>query len=233
MLYSLGRSSWEHGAGSGGWDQGGGADRGAVRVGGARDLPQRRERLLRAAGQGARAAGPGGRGRARGCDQRGRVHQRDGDVDHRPRARPAVQGAPGHDDAADHAGGHREVLGVRHDPRHRPHLRLRPGARVRRGCVRPDRAGAGAAARGGGHRREARCAHRRRLGRAEGDPRDHAVPARQRRRHVAGGAHLQDLRPAGDRADHREPLPSRATSAASASAPRTSWRRSSASRRRR
>ena len=36
--------------------------------------------------------------------------------------------------------------------------------------------------------------HRRRLGRAEGHPRDHAVPAQQRRRHVARGAHLQDLR---------------------------------------
>ena len=34
---------------------------------------------------------------------------------------------------------------------------------------------------------------RSRLGRAEGDPRDHAVFAQQRRRYVARGAHLQDL----------------------------------------
>src|SRR5271163_5191263 len=38
-----------------------------------------------------------------------------------------------------------------------------------------------------------RGAHHRGLGGAEGDSRDHAVPAQQRRRHVAGGAHLQDL----------------------------------------
>ena len=51
------------------------------------------------------------------------------------------------------------------------------------------------AARGGRHRPEARGAHRRRLGGAEGDPRDHAVPARPWRRHLAGGADLQDLWP--------------------------------------
>ena len=49
---------------------------------------------------------------------------------------------------------------------------------LRRGGVRRDRAAARAAARGGGHRAEAGGANRRRLGRAEGDPRDHAVPAR-------------------------------------------------------
>ena len=36
--------------------------------------------------------------------------------------------------------------------------------------------------------------HRRGLGRAEGRPRDHGLPAQPRRRHGAGGAHLQDLR---------------------------------------
>ncbi len=184
-----------------------GADRDAVGAGGARDLPQRRERLLRAAGQGARAARPGGGGRPRRGHQRRRVHQRHRLVDQRPRARPAVQGGHRRHHPADHAGGDREVSGLGHDPRHRPGLRQGPGGGVRRGGVRPDRAGAGAAARGDRHRRQAGQPHRRRLGRPEGHPRDHAVPARQRRRHLAGGADLQDLRAGGDRADHREPLP--------------------------
>jgi exodeoxyribonuclease V alpha subunit len=49
-------------------------------------------------------------------------------------------------------------------------------------------------ARGGWNRPEAGGAHRRRLGRAEGDPRDHAVPAQQRCRDIPRGAHLQNLR---------------------------------------
>ena len=57
------------------------------------------------------------------------------------------------------------------------------------------------------HRPQARRAHRRRLGRAEGGPRDHAVPARPWGRHLAGGADLQDLRRRGRAGDHREPLP--------------------------
>ena len=43
-----------------------------------------------------------------------------------------------------------------------------------------------------GPKRALRIRHR--LGRAEGDPRDHAVPARPWRRHVTRGADLQDLR---------------------------------------
>src|ERR1700730_9662256 len=57
------------------------------------------------------------------------------------------------------------------------------------------------------------------VGRAEGDPRDHAVPAQQRGGHVARGAHLQDLRRRRRPAHLGEPLPVGPTSAASASAP--------------
>ena len=50
---------------------------------------------------------------------------------------------------------------------------------------------------------------RRRLGRTEGDPRDHAVPAQPWCRHLARRADLQDLR-RGCRAGHLgEPLPPR------------------------
>ena len=45
-----------------------------------------------------------------------------------------------------------------------------------------------------GHRRIPRGKNRRRLGRAEGHPRHHALPALQWCRHVARGSHLQDLR---------------------------------------
>ena len=112
-------------------------------------------------------------------------------------------------DGADHAGGHREVPRLRHDPRHRTRLRQEAGARLRRGGVRPDRAAAGPPARGHRHRPEAGRAHRRRLGGAEGDPRDHAVPALPRGRHLAGGAHLQDLRPGRGAGRFRKPLPAR------------------------
>ena len=74
------------------------------------------------------------------------------------------------------------------------------------------------AAGGRRHRPEAGREHRRRLGGSEGDPRDHGLPARPRRRHVAGGAHLQDLR--RRRHPRRSPRTRtgwRATSAASAS----------------
>ena len=87
----------------------GGAGRDAVRPGRARHLPQPRQRLLRAAGQGPRPARPGHRGRARGQHQRRRVHQRRRRLGQRPRARPAVQGGQRHRHPADHAGGHREV----------------------------------------------------------------------------------------------------------------------------
>ena len=50
------------------------------------------------------------------------------------------------------------------------------------------------AAGGDRHRPDARRADHRRLGRAEGRPRDHGLPAQPWRRHRARGAHLQDLR---------------------------------------
>src|SRR6516164_7741297 len=77
--------------------------------------------------------------------------------------------------------------------RHWPGLRQETGARLRPSRVRHHRAGAAAPARGDRDRPETGGADHRRLGRAEGDPRDHAVPAQQQRRHVSGGAYLQDL----------------------------------------
>ena len=83
----------------------------------------------------------------------------------------------------------------------------------------------------GRHRPQAPAADQGRLGGAEGHPRDHGVPALQRRQHQPGGAHLQDLR----RGRHREG-PGRPllrwprTSTASASRPPTRSRRRSASR---
>ena len=84
------------------------------------------------------------------------------------------------------------------------------------------------------HRPEARRQHRRRLGRSEGDPRDHDLPAQPRRRHVAGGAHLQDLRRRRHPADLGEPVPPGARHPRHRLQERRSDRRaSSASRRRR
>ena len=51
-------------------------------------------------------------------------------MDHRPRTRAAVQGPAPDGDAADDAGGHQEVPGLRDDPWHRAGLRPGPGARL-------------------------------------------------------------------------------------------------------
>ena len=51
--------------------------------------------------------------------------------------------------------------------------------------------------------------HRRGLEGAEGGPRHHGLPALARRRHVARGADLQDLRPRRDRHHLGEPVPPR------------------------
>jgi len=88
----------------------------------------------------------------------------------------------------------KKISRVRHDSRHRPGLRQEAGARLRSSRVRRNRAGAAAPAGGNRDRPEAGAADNRRLGRAEGDPRDHAVPAQQQRRHVSGGAYLQEVR---------------------------------------
>ena len=93
------------------------------------------------------------------------------------------------------ARGDREVPRLRHGQGHRPGLRQAAGRGLRRGACstssssEPERlrevAGIGPKRAG---------AHRQGLGRAEGRPRDHAVPARARGRHLARGADLQDLR---------------------------------------
>jgi hypothetical protein len=59
------------------------------------------------------------------------------------------------------------------------------------------------------HRPEAVDTHHGGLGRAEGGPRDHGVPAQPRRRHGAGRSDLQDLRHRCGAGDEREPLSAR------------------------
>ena len=184
-----------------------GGARGSGRPGRAGDLPQPRDRLLRAAGQGPRAARPGHRDRCRRHDQPRRVRPGLGHLGQRPPAWAAVQGCLPESGPADHARGYPALSRLRHDQGHRPGLRQQAGRGVRRGRVRRHRADTRAAAGGGRHRAQAGRTHPGWLGRAEGDPRDHAVPAQPWGRHLAGGADLQDLRCRCGPADHREPLP--------------------------
>ena len=74
---------------------------------------------------------------------------------------------------------------------------------------RRHRGRAGTAARGDRHREGAGEADHRCLGRAEGGPRDHGVPAQPRRRHGAGGADIQDLRRRCRGGHDGEPVPPR------------------------
>ncbi len=184
-------------------------DRNLRGPGRARDVPQRGDRVLRAPREGARAARPGHGRRPRRLDQRGRVGERVRRLGPGPAARLAVQGRHPRHHAAHHGGGHRALPRLRPDPRRRPGLCQEAGRRLRHRRARPDRAGAGPPARGRGHRPQARRRHRRGLGRAESRARDHAVPARARGRHRAGGPHLPHLRPGRDTGRHREPLPAR------------------------
>ena len=90
-----------------------------------------------------------------------------------------------------------------------PDLRQTAGAGVRRGGVRRHRGAARAAPAGRGHRPQARREDRRWVGRSEGDPRDHDLPALARCQHVALGADLQDLRRRRHPGALGEPLPPR------------------------
>ena len=133
-----------------------------------------------------------------------------GRVGQRPHPRPAVQGALHPHSGTVLGRGHREVSRLRHDPGHRPGLCPQAGPGVRREGLRRDRGRAGTAARGDRHRQGAGEADHRCLGRAEGRPRDHGVPAQPRRRHGAGGADIPDLRRRCRGGDDGEPLPPRA-----------------------
>ncbi len=179
----------------------------AVRPGGACHLPQCRERLLCAAGQGARPQGAGHPGRTRRLRLCRRICPGLRPLGAAPRARPPVPRRLFARHAADHAGGHREVSGLRPDQRHRPGLRQEAGEDLRRAGVRRHRNRAAAPDRGARDRPEAHHHHHPGLGRAEDRPGDHGLPPAPRRRHLACRAHLQDLwrrrHPAGD----GEPLP--------------------------
>ena len=174
------------------------------------DVPQRGKRLLRAAPEGARAARPHHRHRPCRDDLGWRVDPGGWYLDERPHARAAVPGHLPEGNTADDGRGHRALPRLGHDPRHRTGLREAVGEELRRDSVRRHRSRPRPPARGRGHRPRARRAHRRRLGRAEDRARDHAVPARPRRRHVPGGADLQDLRRRGGGGHQREPVPPRA-----------------------
>lgn len=180
--------------------------RAAVRAGGARHLPQPRERLLRAAGQGARPQGPRHPGRARRLRLPRRIHPGVGPLGTAPRARPAVPRRLPARRPADHPGGHREVPRLRPDQGHRPGLRQEAGPHLRRTGLRHHRNPAAAPDRGARHRPEAHREDHPRLGRAEDRAGDHGLPAKPRRRHVARRAYLQDLRRRRHSAGDREPL---------------------------
>ena len=115
------------------------------------DVPQCRERLRRAAGEGARLPRPGHHCRPRRSHRRRRVDHRHRGVGQRPHPRPAVQGALPEDLGADHGGGDRALSRLRHDPRHRPGLCEEAGAGLRRAGVRHYRRGAAAPARARPH----------------------------------------------------------------------------------
>ena len=132
-----------------------------------------------------------------------------GRMGQRPHPRAAVQGAIHPHGRAVFGRGHREVSRLRHDPGDRPGLRQQACAGVRREGLRCHRGGARTAARGDRHRADPREADHRRLGRAEGGPRDHGVPAQPWRGHGAGGADIQDLRRRRRGGHDGEPVPPR------------------------
>ena len=102
-------------------------------------LPQRRDRFLRAAGQGARASRPRHRRRPRGHDLRRRMDHGLGRLGQRSHPWPAVQGALHAHLGAEFRRGHREVSLLRHDPRYWPGLRQEDGQGIRREGVRHHR----------------------------------------------------------------------------------------------
>ena len=164
--------------------------RGARRHRRAGDLPQCRDRLLRAACQGARAPRPRHRRRPCGDDLGGRVDHGVWRLGQRPHPWSAVQGAVHAHLGTQFRRGHREVSRLGHDPRDRPGLCQEDGQGLRREGVRHHRGRAGSAARGRRHRAGTRPAHHRSLGRAEDRARDHGLSAQPRRRHGARGSDL-------------------------------------------
>jgi hypothetical protein len=91
------------------------SDRGPRWPGGARHLPQRGERVLRTAGEGAGSARFDHRSRPRGGDFRRRVRSGERGVAKRPHAWRPVQSLVSQGDAGNDRG-HREVSRLRHDP---------------------------------------------------------------------------------------------------------------------
>ena len=95
------------------------------------DLPQRRERLLRPQGEGARTPRSCDRGRPRRHHLGRRVDHRVRRMDQRSRPRSAVQGALSQDLGAKFDRWDREIPGLRDDPRHRAGLCQEDGQGLR------------------------------------------------------------------------------------------------------
>ena len=157
-------------------------------------LPQRAERILRAADQGARTARPGDGDRLRRQRERGGDGRVPGPLGQRPRARAPIQGGPPARHPALDPGGDRALSGLGHGEGHRPPLCPHPGAGLRGAGLRRHRGQPGAAPGPPRDRPQTAGAGHPGLGRAEGHPRDHGLPAVARGRHRPCGADLQDLR---------------------------------------
>ena len=127
-------------------------------------------------------------------------------MDQRSHARSAIQGAVSQDLGAEFDRRDREISRLRHDPGHRAGLCQEDGQGLRREGLRHHRGRTRSASRGDGHWRGSGQADHRRLGRAEGRPGDHGLPAQQRGRNRPGRPHLQDLRRRRRAGHDREPL---------------------------
>ncbi|MGC4122935.1 MAG: AAA family ATPase [Myxococcales bacterium] len=114
-----------------------------------------------------------------------------------------------HDRASRHPGRHRALPGLGARARHRPGDGRSPGEEVRPGDAGHHRQRPEAARRGRGNRAGPPRVHPRSLGGAARDSPGDGLPAVQRRQRLARGAHLQAVRPEGDRGRPREPLPPR------------------------
>ena len=110
--------------------------RGARRHRRAGDIPQRRDRFLRAACEGARAPRSRHHCRPRRHDLRRRMDHGLGRLGQRSHPWPTVQGAVYAHLGTQFRRGHREVSLLRHDPRYWPELRQQDGQGIRGEGVR-------------------------------------------------------------------------------------------------
>ena len=162
----------------------------------------------------------------------GEVVRADGGWQHQPELRRAVPRAHPGRGAAEHARGHRGVSRLGHDQGHRPGHGQEAGHGVRRSGVRGDRAPAAAAARGARASAAASPHGSRAPGASSGRCATSCCSCtRMGSARCAPRASSRPTASARSRRSARTRIGSRATSAASASTPPTSWPSASASRR--